>query len=86
MVNKDWLYRKILQNIGLNTLHQELLMKKKPDHFIILIKKEYSEFNALYESDNIAETTRPQTNHNETTTMAPQTTIASKPTTTIALG
>lgn len=59
-------------------------MKKKPDHFIILIKKEYSEFNALYESDNIAETTRPQTNHNETTTMAPQTTLASKPTNTIA--
>ena len=79
MVNKDWLYRKILQNIGLNTLHQELLMKKKPNDFIILIKKEYSKFDALYESDNIAETTQ-QTSHNRTTVMAPETTVTSRPT------
>ena len=58
MVNKEWLYRKILQNIGLNTLHQELLMKKKPDHFIILIKKEYSEYDAIYDSEKIDESTR----------------------------
>ena len=58
MVNKEWLYRKILQNIGLNTLHQELLMKKKPDHFIILIKKEYSEYDAIYDSEKTDQSTR----------------------------
>ena len=58
MVNKEWLYRKILQNIGLNTLHQELLMKKKPDHFIILIKKEYSEYDAIYDSEKADQSTR----------------------------
>ena len=51
MVNKEWLYRKILQNIGLNTLHQQLLMKKSPENFIILIKKEYSKYDAIYVRD-----------------------------------
>ena len=58
MVNKDWLYRKILQNIGLNTLHQQLLMKKKPENFIILVKKEYSNFKAIYAGDETTAATR----------------------------
>ena len=58
MVNKDWLYRKILQNIGLNTLHQQLLMKKKPENFIILVKKEYSKFKAIYAGDETTAATR----------------------------
>ena len=80
MVNKDWLYRKILQNIGLNTLHQQLLMKKKPENFIILVKKEYSNFKAIYAGDETTATTRTSSSQLQTSKQEPGEVKTTEPT------